>query len=197
MFSQKGSSSLKAIALLLLVAAVGILAYGMGRRRGQYEPQPAVGLPASAETPAPNPAIAEAKAPTVTPAPEVPPPVAAQPPSAPAPPARSEEPPAAESRREDTSTCLTLWATPEHVDAYGAVGPAIQLKVHAQNRCSRSFSGSSVYFRASATGAGGYELASATGRFQGEIPGSGNAETLIALQVDPTRVMVWKVELAQ
>jgi hypothetical protein len=52
-----------------------------------------------------------------------------------------------------------------------------------------------VYFRAVAISREGTELASATGRFSGEIRPFSTAETLVAIETDLTRVRSWRVEL--
>jgi hypothetical protein len=101
-----------------------------------------------------------------------------------------------EERPPDSpSRCLTLEASPSSVSAYGAGGAAVQLVVRARNGCVSSFSGPSTYFRAVATSYEGFDLGSAVGRFSGEIRPFGTAETLIAIEVDPTRVRSWRVEL--
>jgi len=100
-----------------------------------------------------------------------------------------------EESREDPETCLTVDAAPNRVEVYGKSGPAVQLAVRTRNRCGRAFSGRHTYFRVYATAPGGFTLSSATGRFDGTIPAWGSAETLIALDCDPTRVARYRVEL--
>jgi hypothetical protein len=96
---------------------------------------------------------------------------------------------------EDPERCLTLDAQPSSVSAYGVSGPAAQLIVRARNGCSTGFPGPRVYFRAVAISMEGFELASATGRFSGEIRPFSTAETLVAIETDLTRVRSWRVEL--
>lgn len=96
---------------------------------------------------------------------------------------------------DEPKRCLTLEASPTSVSAYGATGTAVQLTVRARNGCATGFSGSSTYFRAVAVSIEGSELASATGRFSGEIRPYTTADTLVAVEVDPTRVRAWRVEL--
>ena len=96
---------------------------------------------------------------------------------------------------DEPERCLTLEASPSSVSAYGVSGPAAQLIVRARNACSTGFPGPQVYFRAVAVSMEGSELASATGRFSGEIRPYATAETLVAIETDLTRVRSWRVEL--
>lgn len=96
---------------------------------------------------------------------------------------------------DDPERCLTLDARPSSVSAYGVSGPAAQLIVRARNGCSTGFPGPRVYFRAVAVSMEGSELASATGRFSGEIRPFSTSETFVAIETDLTRVRSWRVEL--
>lgn len=96
---------------------------------------------------------------------------------------------------DNPERCLTLDARPSSVSAYGVTGPAAQLIIRARNGCSTGFPGPRVYFRAVAISMEGSELASATGRFSGEIRPFSTAETLVAIETDLTRVRSWRVEL--
>ncbi len=149
---------------------------------------PGAGLPefsATFEVPVAIPAEEQPATPAI-----VPTDVARIAPAAPPEPAAAPEPP-----RDEPSRCLTLEASPSSVSAYGSAGPAVQLVVRARNGCATGFSGPSTYFRAVAVSMEGFELGSATGRFSSEIRPYGTAETLVAIEADPTRVRTWRVEL--
>ena len=203
------SSLWKPIALVLLVAVIAILAYAMGRGSRPVpapdaRPEAAPAAEEARRVPAQMSSGADYTVPAVTPslrgiegdarAPVEQPPQPA-PPAFEAPPAESTPALLAEEPREDPQSCLSLEAAPNRVEVYGASGPAVQLAVRARNRCGRNFSGPRTYFRVSAIAPGGFELASATGHFDGNIPAWGSAETLVAVVCDPTRVAQYRVEL--
>jgi len=211
--SKNADSSLwKPIAFGLFVVIIGILAYAMGR---SSSPAPAPAVTPEAAPPAdrepadtiltagPTPSGVDFTVPATSPAfpaiegngraaVEQPAPT-----PAPAEASPTESAPVSfdERPREDRESCLTLEATPNRVEVYGASGPAVQLIVRARNRCAIAFSGRVTYFRAYATAPGGFDLATAAGRFDGTIPAWGSAETLIALECDPTRVARYRVEI--
>jgi len=187
----------KIAAFALVAAAIALAAYEAGRRAERpaapSNPDPALPTPGP-EAPAPTSTESHAtfEVPLETPAaaPEEPSPIP------PATPSRVEPLPLVEERPGDEpGRCLTLEAFPSSVGAYGARGPAVQLIVRARNGCATAFSGPRTYFRVSAAAAAGYELASASGRFAGEIPPFGVAETLVAIETDPTRAATYRVEL--
>lgn len=195
------SSFWKLAAFASLVVVIAILAYELGRGR-QPVPSRAAIPPEATEVsevkpaepsivPEPTPLYADFTFPVMTPA------LAAAAESAlPAAPTAKPAPALLEEEsREDPETCLTVAAAPNRVEAYGRSGPAVQLAVRARNRCGRTFSGRHIYFRVYATAPSGFDLSSATGRFDGTIPAWGSAETLIALDCDPTRVARYRIEL--
>jgi len=67
--------------------------------------------------------------------------------------------------------------------------------VTARNACPFPFDGGRVGFRISATSPDGFELASTVGRFPGELPPYGTAETKADLLCDATRVARYGVAL--
>ena len=176
--------------LLLIAAVIALTACRMGERARQAEaadPAQAGATANDSPLPTPEPIALEESSASIE--------VAIAPPPAPEPtaePAFLSEPPRSP---DDPSRCLTLEASPTSVSAYGASGAAVQLTVRARNGCASGFSGPTVYFRAVAVSLEGSELASATGRFSGEIRPYSTAETLIAIETDPTRVRSWRVEL--
>jgi hypothetical protein len=175
--------------LLLIAAVIALAACRMGERARQAESaDPAAASATANDSPPATPepiALEESSASIeVAIAPPAPEPTAE--------PAFLSEP---TRSPDDPSRCLTLEASPTSVSAYGASGAAVQLTVRARNGCASGFSGSTVYFRAVAVSMEGSELASATGRFSGEIRPYSTAETLIAIETDPTRVRSWRVEL--
>lgn len=197
-----GFSFRKPSAPALFLGVSVILAYALGCRSEpvstpaseapEVAQTPGVAVAGSSPTPAATPLSADFLFPVLTPAP-----AAAE---RDAPVVLTEEPAPAfteEEPREDPETCLTLEASPNRVDVYGSSGLAVQLTVRARNRCSQAFSGRRVFFRAYATAPGGFDLASATGRFTGTIPAWGSSDTLIALDCDPTRVERYRVELVR
>jgi hypothetical protein len=167
---------------LLVAAAIAAGACRMGERARPADavpPAQAVSVPTA---PTPEPVVLEESSATVE---VMIAPPTAEPAFLSAPPRPADEP----------SRCLTLEASPSSVSAYGASGAAVQLTVRARNACASGFAGPAVYFRAVAVSMEGSELASATGRFSGEIRPYSTAETLIAIETDFTRVRTWKVEL--
>jgi hypothetical protein len=196
---ERGSVSGQTVVLALLLAGIGVVAWLAGRRteraallaRAERERTEAAASVASPEVPAP-PAAPEgavmgeeqSAALEVAVAPPAPEPTA-EPAFLSAPALRADEP----------GRCLTLEASPSSVSAYGATGPAVQLVVRARNSCATGFPGPSTYFRAVAVSMEGTELAAATGRFSAEIKPYSTAETLVAVEADPTRVRTWRVEL--
>lgn len=175
--------------LLLVAAAIGLAACRMGERAQPaeaVEPEQASATASEPSPPTPEPvALVESSA-TIEVA------IPAPAPEPTAEPAFLSEPP---RPPDDPSRCLTLEASPNSVSAYGASGAAVQLTVRARNGCATGFPGPRVYFRAVAVSMEGSELASATGRFSGEIRPYSTAETLVAIETDPTRVRSWRVEL--
>lgn len=196
---ERGSVSGQTVVLALLLAGIAAVAWLAGRRaeraallaKAESARTEAVAPPAGPEVAAPLtepasavPAEEQSATLEVAVAPPVPEPTA-EPAFLSAPP----RPP------DDPSRCLTLEASPNSVTAYGSRGPAVQLVVRARNSCASGFAGPAVYFRAVAVSMEGSELSSATGRFSSEIRPDSTAETLIAIETDPTRVRTWRVEL--
>ena len=196
---ERGAISGQAVVLALLVAGIGVVAWLGGRRaeraalieRAVRERTEAPAPPTTREAAMP-PSAAEESVPgeersatlEVAVAPPVPEPTA--------------EPAflsAREPRAEDPARCLTFEASPNSASAYGATGTAVQLVIRVRNSCATGFPGHSTYFRAVAVSMGGTELAAATGRFSGEIKPYSTAETLVAIEADPTRIRSWRVEL--
>jgi hypothetical protein len=196
---ERGAISGKAVVLALLVAGVGVVAWLGGRRaeraalieRAVRERTEASAPPATGETAMPPSAPEEAvpgeeRSATLE--------VAVAPP-VPEPTAEPAVFSAREARADDPARCLTLEASPNSASAYGATGAAVQLVIRARNSCATGFLGQSTYFRAVAVSMEGTELAAVTGRFSGEIKPYSTAETLVAIEADPTRVRTWRVEL--
>jgi hypothetical protein len=173
--------------LLLVAAAIAVAACRIGERAQPEESaEPAQASAPADPAPTPEPVALQESSATI----EV---AIPQPDVAPtAEPAFLTEPP---RPTDSPERCLTLEATPSSVSAYGVSGPAAQLIVRARNACSTGFPGPRVYFRAVAISMEGTELASATGRFSGEIRPFSTAETLVAIETDLTRVRSWRVEL--
>jgi hypothetical protein len=196
---ERGSVSGQTVVLALLLAGIGVVAWLAGRRteraallaRAERERTEAAASVVGREVPSPlatpeGAVTGEEQSATleVVVAPPAPEPTA-EPAFLSSPPLRADEP----------ARCLTLEASPSSVSAYGATGPAVQLVVRARNSCATGFPGPSTYFRAVAVSMEGTELAAATGRFSTEIKPYSTAETLVAVEADPTRVRTWRVEL--
>jgi hypothetical protein len=198
---ERGSVSGQTVVLALLVGAIGVVAW-LGGRRAERAALIERAVRERTEAPAP-PATGEEAIPNSAPAPEDALPgeersatleVAVAPP-APEPTAEPAVLSARDARADDPARCLTLEASPNSASAYGATAAAVQLVIRARNSCASGFSGPATYFRAVAVSMEGTELASATGRFAGEIKPYSSAETLVAIETDPTRVRTWRVEL--
>lgn len=172
--------------LLLVAAAIALAACRIGERAQPEESaEPAQASAPADPAPTPEPVALEERSATIEVAIREP---AAEPTAEPAFLTEPRPP-------DDPERCLTLEARPSSVSAYGVSGPAAQLIVTARNGCSTGFPGPRVYFRAVAISMEGTELASATGRFSGEIRPFSTAETLVAIETDLTRVRSWRVEL--
>lgn len=196
---ERGSISGQTVVLALLLAGIAAVAWLAGRRaeraallakseRARTEaPAPPAGPEVTAAPAEPAAAVA-AQEQSATVEVAVAPPIV-EPTAEPAFLTAPSRPP------DDPARCLTLEASPNSVTAYGSSGAAVQLVVRARNACTSGFSGPAVYFRAVAVSMEGFELSSATGRFSGEIRPYSTAETLIAIETDPTRVRTWRVEL--
>lgn len=172
--------------LLLVAGVIALAACRMGERARQEEsadPAQASAIESESPPPTPEPAALQESSTTVEVA------IAPEPTAEPAFLSEPPRPP------DDPAQCLTLEASPNSISAYGASGAAVQLTVRARNGCATGFPGPRVYFRAVAISMEGSELASATGRFSGEIRPYSTAETLVAIETDPTRVRSWRVEL--
>lgn len=194
---KRGSVSGQTVVLILLAAGVGIVAWLGGRRaeraalieKALRERTEAPVAPAKGEVArrpaAPAAAVAAEELSATVEVAVVPPP--------PTPTAAFLSAPAI--RADDPGRCLTLEASPSFVSAYGGTGPALQLVVLARNSCATGFRGESTDFRAVAVSMDGTELGAASGRFSGEIKPYSTAETLVAVEADPTRIRSWRVEL--
>jgi hypothetical protein len=196
---ERGSVYGQTVVLALLVGAIGVVAW-LGGRRAERAALIEKAVREQTEASAP-PTTGEAAIPPSAPEDAGPDEersatleVAIAPP-APEPTAEPAVLSAREARTDDPARCLTLEASPNSASAYGATGAALQLVIRARNSCASAFSGAATYFRAVAVSMEGTELASATGRFAGEIKPYSSAETLVAIETDPTRVRTWRVEL--
>lgn len=196
---ERGAISGQVVVIALLVGAIGVVAW-LGGRRAERAALIERAVRERTEAPAP-PVTGEAAIPPSVPQEAVPGEersatleVAVAPP-VPEPTAEPAVLSAREASADDPARCLTLEASPNSASAYGATGTAVQLVIRARNSCATGFSGQSTYFRAVAVSMEGTELASATGRFSGEIKPYSTAETLVAIEADPTRIRSWRVEL--